>query len=31
MLVVLIKKQSEKNTETNSELSSNEEIQFIME
>ena len=31
MLVVLIKKQSEKNTETNSELSSNEEIQFIMD
>ena len=31
MLVVLIKKQSEKYTETNSELSSNEEIQFIMD
>ena len=31
MLVVLIKKESEKNTETNSELSSNEEIQFIMD
>ena len=31
MLVALIKKQSEKNTETNSELSSNEEIQFIMD
>ena len=31
MLVALIKKQSEKNTETNSKLSSNEEIQFIMD
>ena len=31
MLVALIKRQSEKNTETNSELSSNEEIQFIMD